>query len=239
MMRTTRPTVLILSTNPAFAREVAAHWPADLNVPEFTVLEQGLFCDFAGGNYDLAIADGISSEIRPGLRQVLATAGKPAILVHSECSSLPPQSRNSYDPVIELSGRLMQDEKPFWPAMAALLGREILRRGQAEARARDAETICEAAQSEAALGRYIAEMRHNVNNALTSVLGNAELLTLESGLPANVLTQAETILNMALRLHEVFRRFASIEKELSVTARQSGKQITKEQSQAHSAVSGR
>ena len=241
-MRLTRPTVLILSTNPAFAREIAAHWPADPNRPEFTVLEHRLFGEFAGSNYDLAIADAASSETRSGLRQALATAGKPAILVHAEAShgsSLQPQFTNSHDPVIELSGRLMQDEKPIWPTMAALLGREILRRTQAEVRARDAETVCEAAQSEAALGRYIAEMRHNVNNALTSVLGNAELLTLETGLPANVLTQAETILNMALRLHEVFRRLASLEKELSVSARQPGKPATRENAHANSAGSGR
>jgi len=236
-MRLTRPTVLILSTNPAFAREIAAHWPADPNAPEFTVLDQGLFRELAGGNYDLAIADATSSETRFALKQVLAAAGKPAILIHSEDSlnsSPPPQFTTGYDAVIELGDRVRQGEKPFWPAMASLLGREILRRAQAEARACDAETVCEAAQNEATLGRYISEMRHNVNNALTSLLGNAELLTLEAGLPANVVAQAEAILNMALRLHEVFRRLASIEKELSVAARQPGK----EKAQGHSAAGG-
>jgi len=38
-----------------------------------------------------------------------------------------------------------------------------------------------------------------------------------------VLAQADTIRNMALRLHEVFQRFSSLEKELTVTARESGK----------------
>jgi hypothetical protein len=69
----------------------------------------------------------------------------------------------------------------------------------------------------------MVEMYHTVNNALTSVLGNAELLLLEPGLPAPVLAQADTIRNMALRLHEVFQRFSSIEKELNVVARESGK----------------
>ncbi|MFZ3341333.1 MAG: hypothetical protein WA213_10660 [Terriglobales bacterium] len=244
MMRLTRPTVLILSTNPAFGREIAGHWPADRNAPEFTVLEEGLFRDFAGGNYDLAIADATAAATWSGLKHALAAAGKPAILVHSEdshTSSPHPRFANGCDGVIELSSRMTQGEEPLWPAMAALLGREILRRSQAEARAREAETVCEAAQTEATLGRYISEMRHNVNNALTSVLGNAELLTLEHDLPANVLTQAETILNMAIRLHEVFRRFASLEKELSVTARQPGKHDgrEKENAQAHSASSGK
>ena len=77
--------------------------------------------------------------------------------------------------------------------------------------------------TEAMLGRYMMDMRHNVNNALTSVLGNAELLLLEPGLPANVQAEADTIRNMALRLHEVFQRFSSLEKELSVAARESDK----------------
>ena len=107
--------------------------------------------------------------------------------------------------------------------MAGLAGREILRRCQAESRAREAEKNCSAAQAEATLGRFMVEMRTNVNNALTTVLGNAELLVLEPGLPATVLAQADTIRNMALRLHEIFQRFSSIEKELCVEARESGK----------------
>ena len=65
----------------------------------------------------------------------------------------------------------------------------------------------------------MVEMRTNVNNALTTMLGNAELLANESGLPANVHLQAETIRNMALRLHEIFQRFSSLEKELAIAAR--------------------
>ena len=61
-------------------------------------------------------------------------------------------------------------------------------------------------------------MRTNVNNALTTVLGNAELLVQEPGLPGKVAAQADAIRNMALRLHEVFQRFSSLEKELTVAA---------------------
>jgi signal transduction histidine kinase len=237
-MPLSRPTVLILSTNPAFAREIAEHWPSSANPPEFTVLEQGLFREFVGGNYDLAIADATSSEHRRELRRALTAAAKPAVLIYSG-RSIPfvPESEpeKTQSAVIELSQELggegMVGEK-FWPVTAGLLGREILRRCQAEDRARRAEASCEEAQAQATLGRYISEMRHNINNALTSVLGNAELLTLEPGLPPPVLSQAETIRNMALRLHEVFRRFASIEEELSVAARQSGKEAARARSVA-------
>jgi signal transduction histidine kinase len=107
-----------------------------------------------------------------------------------------------------------------------LIGREILRRTRAETRGREAEAESAAVRAEAMLGRFMVEMRHNMNNALTSVLGNAELLTLEPGLPANAIAQADTIRNMALRMHEIFQRFSSIEKELSVVARESDKKTT-------------
>ena len=118
-----------------------------------------------------------------------------------------------------------------------LVGREILRRIQAESRAREAGTASAAAQAEATLGRYMIEMRTNINNALTTVLGNAELMALEPGLPANVLVEADTIRNMALRLHEVFQRFSSLEKELRIEKELSG--AVRESKRAAHAGAGR
>jgi hypothetical protein len=241
-----RPTVLILASDPAFAREITANWPQDpaprSDGPEFIVLDEGFSRGLEGSHYDLAIADASSEEkleeklkdeklkdeklkkdkrkplnkrLNKDLKQSLAAAGKPAILIHSDPSR---DFYNIHGAVLEL-----RREPGVWPAMAGLAGREILRRCQAESRAREAEKICAAAQAEATLGRFMVEMRTNVNNALTTVLGNAELLVLEPGLPATVLAQADTIRNMALRLHEVFQRFSSIEKELHVEARESGK----------------
>jgi len=236
-MSSNRPTVLILASDPAFAREITTHWPQDpaphCNGPEFIVLDEGFSRGLKGSNYDLAIADASCyerrkhnkkdendpSQDRNGQNQVLnralAAAGKPAIVIHSDPAR---DFYNIHGAVIELRG-----EPGVWPAMAGLIGREILRRRQAESHAREAGKLCAAAQSEATLGRYMLEMRTNVNNALTTVLGNAELLVLEPGLPATVLAQADTIRNMALRLHEVFQRFSSLEKELTVAARESGK----------------
>ncbi len=232
-----RPTVLILSTDAAFARELAAHWPADPNAPEFTVLDEGLFRDRGGSCYDLAIADAGSPESRLALKRALAAAAKPAILVHRDTVHRDPDQSDpvhaegplpfshSDGAIIELSRGVPHSERSSgpWAEIAGLIGREILRRALAEASQLEAESASAEVKAEAILGRYMVEMRHNVNNALTSVLGNAELLTLEPGLPAKVLDQADTIRNMALRLHEVFQRFSSIEKELSVAARESGK----------------
>jgi len=258
-MSTNRPTVLILTTDPAFSREITSNWPQERTAhsnsdahsdrPEFIVLDQGFSPELKGSHYDLAIADASSYEKRKHkdesdrdksrneqnqgqnedqsrtLKQIQAAAGKPAIVIHSDSAR---DFYNLHGTVLEL-----RREPGIWPMMAGLLGREILRRRQAESRAREAEKSCAAAEAEATLGRYMVEMRTNVNNALTTVLGNAELLVLEPGLPATVLAQADSIRNMALRLHEVFQRFSSIEKELTVDARESGKKA------ANAAAGGR
>ena len=240
------PNVVLLSTDRAFSRDVAAHWPTDPNLPEFTVLDEGLFRDLGSG-YDLAIADASSPGSRLALKQALAAAGKPAIVTYADPDSGSESGRCLAEPalpllrsegvVIELyRGKLFAESKggpPLWAQIAGVLGREMLRSSLAEARQRQGESKCATVKAEAALGRYMMEMRHNVNNALTSILGNAELLAFEPGLPRNVAEQADTIRNMALRLHEIFQRFSSLEKELSVAARESGK------IQAYGASAGR
>ncbi len=226
-MTSKRQTVMILASDPAFSREITAHWPHDpAHAPEFVLLDQNLCRDVVGSYYDLAIADASSdnssnssANIIKSLKQSLAAAAKPAIVIHNDAR------REFYT----LEGQILElrREPELWPALTGLLGREILRRRHSESRAREAETISANAHAEAILGRYIIEMRTNVNNALTTIMGNAELLVLEPGLPATVQAQADTIRNMALRLHEVFQRFSSIEKELTVEARESGKKAAR------------
>jgi signal transduction histidine kinase len=94
-------------------------------------------------------------------------------------------------------------------------------RSRAETRARAAELSCAALERHATLGRYMLEMRHSLNNALTSVLGNSDLVLLEPGsLSAQTRAQMETIRNMTLRIHEIMQRFSSLEKEMNVVAQQ-------------------
>jgi hypothetical protein len=224
-----RPTVLILADHPAFAREITANWPQDqssCHSPGFILLDMGFCDDIEGGQYDLAIVDtssiskaegalrrgsGKRIDVDKALKLALIAAAKPAILIHSGSGR---ESFKAQGLIVE-----MRCEAKTWPALTGFIGREILRRREAELRASEANQLCAAAQADATLGRYMVEMRTHVNNALTTVLGNAELLVNEIGLPASIATQADAIRNMALRLHEVFRRFSSLEKELNVAAR--------------------
>jgi signal transduction histidine kinase len=108
-----------------------------------------------------------------------------------------------------------------WLETLVLAASEAVHRSRSESRARAAEASCATLDRQATLGRYMLEMRHNMNNALTSVLGNSDLLLLEPGsLSAQTRAQIETIRNMTLRIHEIMQRFSSLEKEMNVVAQQ-------------------
>jgi signal transduction histidine kinase len=72
------------------------------------------------------------------------------------------------------------------------------------------------------------EARHNLNNALTSVLGNSELILLEpEALSTNLRAQIETIRNMGMRMNEIMHRFSSLQKEMQLVEQQAWKKGVK------------
>jgi signal transduction histidine kinase len=133
--------------------------------------------------------------------------------------------------------RVIQTVRDRWPGIATLrqqenwldtlvlVAGEILHRVNAETDTRRFEQVNLQLKRQALLGSYMLEMRHTLNNTLTSVLGNSELLLLEPGsLSAGARSQIETIRNMSLRMHEILQRFSSLEKELTVADRQAEKE---------------
>jgi signal transduction histidine kinase len=232
----TRQTVIILSSDASFSREVIAKWPqesAGSKAPEFISLDHTLARDLNVVHYDLAIADfcgksdpenSCSSEHRvsdkktiptklDNIEQSIVASGKPALIIHA----------NSAADFYAIKGAIIElrREPQVWAETLGLIGREILRRRQAESRSREADNIASAAHADAILGRYMLDMGVDINNALTTLLGNAELISQESGLPASVHVQADALRTMALRLNGIFQRFASLNKELAVTVRNS------------------
>jgi hypothetical protein len=96
-----------------------------------------------------------------------------------------------------------------------LLASETLRRVEALARAQRAERATHESQGHAVLGRYMLDMRPSFNDALTSVLGNADLLLLDAApLSSDRREQIRTIHMMTLRLNEIMLRFSSLESEM-------------------------
>jgi signal transduction histidine kinase len=109
-----------------------------------------------------------------------------------------------------------------WTHAVIMVATESLRRIEASRRAERAERIAADSAGYATLGRYMLEMRHSVNNALTSVLGNADLLLLEPGqLSGLAREQIKTIHSMSLRLNEIFQRFSSLATEMREVEKES------------------
>lgn len=104
--------------------------------------------------------------------------------------------------------------------MAVLVGKALLRRTAVERRLMVAETTVRDCGLEAALGHFMLESRHSFNNALTTVLGTAELLLLLDSvkLGAEQREQIRTVHAMAMRLYQMMAQFSALEAQLKLTA---------------------
>jgi signal transduction histidine kinase len=208
------PTVLIISDEVDFTRRVTARWQMERNVPTFTLLSGDLWPRFAVDVFDVAIVGELRRDLLSVVLEPLHSTGRPVFCVCHDAAT----------------GQLVHERWPrvallrpseHWLETLVLAASEAVHRSRAEARARTAEAACATLDRQAMLGRYMLEMRHNLNNALTSVLGNSDLLLLEPGsLSAQTRAQIETIRNMTLRIHEIMQRFSSLEKEMNVVAQQ-------------------
>ena len=108
--------------------------------------------------------------------------------------------------------------RPLW------CERFVVRIARIEADLVKLQDKCVQLEHQAALGRYILDVRHNLNNALTSILGNSDLILLDAPtLPAAQRSQVETIRNMTMRLNEIVRRFSSLQKEMQLIEQQTKK----------------
>ena len=204
--------VLIISDDAEFARIVVARWQTQRIVPAFTLMGSDLYSSAVLASHTLTILGPRVNHL-PKVLKVIEAAGDAVICVAPEQSM----------PMRELRGMAMFiRHTDGWLEDLIQLASEVLRRSDAGARMRLAELALAASQRHAVLGRYLLEMRHTLNNCLTSVLGNAELLLLEPGrLAADTREQIETMHTMALRIHEIFQRFSSLETEMQFAERKS------------------
>jgi signal transduction histidine kinase len=213
-LRVQAPTVLIISDEVDFSRRITARWQMERNVPTFTLLSGDLWPRFAVDVFDVALVGELRRDLLSVVLEPLHSTGQPIFCVCQEASTA--QLVHERWPRIAI---LRCSE--HWLETLVLAANEAVHRSRSECRARAAEFACATLDRQATLGRYMVEMRHNLNNALTSVLGNSDLLLLEPGsLSAQTRAQIETIRNMTLRIHEIMQRFSSLEKEMNVVAQQ-------------------
>ena len=201
-------TVLILTDETDFARLLTACWQAEKHAPAITVLSSDLWKAHQPVAHDLVVVgpmrDGKLSLILPALEPATAL-----ILCAPADSRELNSLRGKYPRLVHVP--LRED----WTQTLLLVAGESLRRTEALRLARLAESKAARNENYATLGRYMIDMKHSVNNALTSMIGNAELLLLEPGqLSRQSLAQIKTIHSMALRMNEIMQRFSSLASEM-------------------------
>ena len=209
MLTVNQRKIAILSDDASFPSQICERWQCERVVPAFTVLRGESARALTPESMDLAVIDLSRADAHRAVRRACELSGKPLLLICGDSETMQSVRREAPRALV-----LMRNGN--WPDFVVVLALEALRRVDAVHRADHAEQVSALLKCHATLGQYVIEMRHSLNNALTSVLGNSELLLLEPGaFTAGVRSQLDTIRNMALRMHEILQRFSSLEKELT------------------------
>jgi signal transduction histidine kinase len=211
-----RTGILIISDEPEFARTVAASWQTGRHVAEITVATSDVWHPSVAADYGVVIVGPVRAGRSKAILSLLG--GSPGTAIISVVDD-------------ERTGALLEAENPHlifiprqggWTASLIAISSEALRRVEAVGRAQRAERRAVESQSYATLGRYMLEVRPSVNNALTSVLGNADLLLFDPSLAReDSREQIRTIHTMALRLNEIMQRFSSLASEVRMNEKAS------------------
>lgn len=213
----TEQIVVLVSDDPSFA-------PAILNSREFLRIHPTVTVVSGAGPFssskkiDLVIVGPLG--YRPAeevIRSLQDVARAVICLVNTTSTSLIEDGRLHALPVFQSEG---------WERALCTLAAETLRRLDVENRLRFAEESALHSEQRAVLGTYMIDVRHSINNALTSILGNVELLLMNrEGSEAEDRAQLETIHAMSLKMHEILYRFSSLENEFRFASKASQSEI--------------
>jgi len=221
--------VLIVSDDTEFARCVAARWQSERCLPVITLATSDVWHAGSAAGHQLVVLGPVRDAGTFAILSDLESSSAVAIcVVEEEKAAAHLRAQHPHALVL-----LRRDA---WADTLLLVACEALRRAEAVERAQRAERLALESRGYATLGRYMLELRPRVNNALTSVLGNADLLLLEPGLAAgDCREQIHTIHTMALRLNEIMQRFSSLAAEV-----QAGEKESQAETEAafHRVVSG-
>jgi hypothetical protein len=205
--------ILIVSDDSEFVRSLVARWRMEKDPPAITAVSTGVSRQASSSGYELIV-------VGP-LRECVELPAGP--VVHPDSVVCAVGDEESLKLVRAAHGNwLLLPECPGWSRILFSLAGEVLRRKAAEARAREAEITNLSQKRFGVLGKSLLEARPGMVNALTSLLGNADLILLsEEPLPDHCRENVRTIHNMALRLNEIVQRLSSIENEMELSDRKS------------------
>lgn len=212
-----RATIVIISDDGAFSGAVTSRWTNAKNVPTFKFVSSECASDDGAGEFDLAVIGRVDAQALGTLLSRLEPAHRPVILV---------SALNGHTP--RYRGVCVVPEGPDWAEMVFILAQEIFERQRVLADLEKLQDTNSELQHQACLGHFMLEARHNLNNALTSILGNSDLILLDSAeLSPRLRAQVETIRNMAMRMNEIMQRFSSLQKEMQLVEQQSSRSASK------------
>ena len=214
--------VLIVADEPEFSRQLTGRWQTETRVPALTQVSSDLWNPASASGYDLVILGPLAEHRRPGILESFGPAGVEALAVVENY-------REAKEVQSCHAGCVTLVRQGDWMRVAVLVAGQMVRRVAAQRRADTAENATKMLQRRAALGRYMLEMRADLNDALTSALGNADLLLLEStGMGSEALDHVRTLHRMVLRLNEMVQRFSSLACELRLIEKPSQSETEEE-----------
>lgn len=215
-----REKVLIVTDEAKFSQAITKCWPDGVDTPMFVVEGGSLRRNSLDDTLCVTIIGGLDENVAGPILEKLSKAGKPVIYV-------------SKHPPAGIQGPMFFPEVDGWADTVVKVISEIVQHQHAQAELSSLLEKNAKLENQAVLGRYMLEMRHNLNNALTSILGNSDLMLLdEDKLPNPARAQVETIRNMGMRLNEIMQRFSSLQKEMQLIEQQSSRKAAKKSATA-------
>jgi hypothetical protein len=205
--------ILIISDDSKFVEALTAYWQAERDSSSITAVSMEVSRQASPAGYEMVVL----GPLRQGASQypLPVLPSDSLVCAVGELESLKGiRARHAH--------WLLLPEYPGWTKILFSLAREARCRALAEARAREAELTNLSEKRFGVLGKSLLEARPGMINALTSLLGNADLLLLsDEQLPEGCREHIRTIHQMALRLNEVVQRLTSLENELELSERKS------------------
>jgi len=199
--------ILVISDDATFVGTLLSLWGEPDTSPHLKVVRSEACAGQRAADFQFVLLGGLQPKVCHQVLETFRAGATPVIVVTDDQTVLVGEANSA--------NVLLLKDLPQWHELLGVLAAEVTRRSASQAQVRRIERANQSLDCEARLGRYVIDARHNFNNALTSVLGNAELLLLEEEKWAETeRKQIETIRVMALRLHETVQRFSSLEKEL-------------------------
>ena len=208
-----RPRILIVSDEAQFSSALEDRWRGEPR-PAFSFVTPDELDHLAAEDFELAVVALSEPGRAPGLRRLGQSAVPIVEITAGEERKIPGAMR--IPPVED------------WPELTETLAGLVIDRERSRRQTEALVAANRELEDQATLWRHMLDMRVNLNNALTSILGNAELMLASTeSAAARLHEQLTTIRNMGMRIHEILQRFSSLENEMRLMGQENSVKAAK------------